>query len=71
MTVPEARFTLFSARLHLQPAAQDLGYERGSFPVCEDLADMFLSLSVHSHMTDDEAAEVIRGVREFCLEKTG
>jgi len=38
--------------LHLQPAYDDLGYVRGSFPVAERLADRCLSLPISPSLSD-------------------
>ena len=37
--------------IHLQPAAADLGYRRGDFPVTERQAERILSLPIHQHLT--------------------
>lgn len=51
--------------LHLQPAARGLGYGPGSFPRAEKLAATILSLPIYPEMQDDEAAQVIAGVKSF------
>lgn len=45
--------------LHLQPAAADLGYQVGDFPVSERLCERILSLPMHAQMRDDEVDYVI------------
>ena len=50
--------------LHMQPACAYLGYRAGEFPESERLADTALSLPMHPHLTDAEAVEVARIVRE-------
>lgn len=48
--------------LHLQPAARNLGYRRGDFPVAERLADETISLPAHDYLTGNDfrrMAEVI------------
>jgi dTDP-3-amino-2,3,6-trideoxy-4-keto-D-glucose/dTDP-3-amino-3,4,6-trideoxy-alpha-D-glucose/dTDP-2,6-dideoxy-D-kanosamine transaminase len=40
--------------LHLQPAARDLGYARGSFPVAEDQADRLITLPVHQFLVAEQ-----------------
>ena len=50
--------------IHLQPAASELGYKKGDFPVAEQQADQMLSLPVHHGLDADDiryVAEVIRG----------
>jgi len=45
--------------LHLQPAARELGYQLGDFPVSERLCERILSLPMHAQMRDDEVDYVI------------
>jgi dTDP-3-amino-2,3,6-trideoxy-4-keto-D-glucose/dTDP-3-amino-3,4,6-trideoxy-alpha-D-glucose/dTDP-2,6-dideoxy-D-kanosamine transaminase len=51
--------------LHLQPAAKDLGYARGSFPNAEAQADDIVTLPGHQYLTDDEVNYTIDAVRRF------
>lgn len=51
--------------LHLQPAARELGYGRGDFPVCETQADEIITLPAHQHLTTAEVDCVIEQVRAF------
>jgi dTDP-4-amino-4,6-dideoxygalactose transaminase len=51
--------------LHLQPAAKDLGYGRGSFPVAEAQADDIVTLPGHQYLTADEVEHMISAVRRF------
>lgn len=51
--------------LHLQPAAADLGYRRGDFPVCEQQADEILSIPVHQYVTADHVEFIIDSIRAF------
>jgi dTDP-4-amino-4,6-dideoxygalactose transaminase len=44
--------------LHLQAAYADLGYEKGSFPVSEQLSSHILSLPMHPFITDEEVKRV-------------
>lgn len=39
--------------IHLQPGAQNLGYQRGDFPICEEQSRKIVSLPVHLGMEDD------------------
>jgi len=55
----------YSIPIHLQPAAKDLGYNKGDFPVAERQASRILSLPVHQYLTDDEVEEVVKGVKSF------
>ncbi len=51
--------------LHLQKAAEYLGYREGDFPVCEDHCRTIISLPVHQHLAADEMRYVIRCVSQF------
>lgn len=51
--------------LHLQPAAAPLGYQPGSFPRTERLADEAISLPCHPQLSDDEVDWVISAVQRF------
>ncbi len=50
--------------LHLQPACRGLGYRPGDFAVSERIADTVLSLPMHPHLTDLDAARVAETVRQ-------
>ena len=52
--------------LHLQPAAKDLGYKKGDFPVTERLADRILSLPLYPELGDDQVYYVIEKIIQFC-----
>jgi dTDP-4-amino-4,6-dideoxygalactose transaminase len=51
--------------LHLQAAAQDLGYARGSFPVAEAQADDIVTLPCHQYLTRDEVDYTVGAIRRF------
>ena len=51
--------------MHLQPAATDYGYQRGEFPVCEEICDSVISLPVHEFIADDQIDYVVATVKEF------
>ena len=51
--------------VHLQKAAQYLGYKKGDFPVAEGDAQTIISLPVHQHLTSEQITYVIDSVREF------
>jgi dTDP-4-amino-4,6-dideoxygalactose transaminase len=51
--------------IHLQPAFRGLGYERGSFPVTEQIAGRILSLPMYPHMPLEAIAHVAESVRCF------
>jgi dTDP-4-amino-4,6-dideoxygalactose transaminase len=50
--------------VHLQPAARDLGYQAGDFPVSEGVADTVLSLPMHPHLRPEEIRHVASVVRK-------
>jgi dTDP-4-amino-4,6-dideoxygalactose transaminase len=51
--------------LHLQPAAEDLGYVKGDFPVTERLATEILSLPIYPELSPAQQEAVIMGIRDF------
>jgi len=51
--------------VHLQPAAAELGYKAGDFPVAERDARQIITLPAHPYLTDDEIAYTIAEVRKF------
>lgn len=51
--------------LHLQPAAKELGYGRGSLPVAEAQAEDIVTLPGHQYLTSDEIDYMISAVRRF------
>lgn len=55
----------YAMPLHLQPAARDLGYAQGSFPVVEELSNRILSLPIFPGMTDEQQGIVADQVRAF------
>jgi len=50
---------------HLQKAFSYLGYEKGSLPNAEDLADKCVSLPMFPELTEDEIAKVIDAVNSW------
>ncbi|HEX9436083.1 MAG TPA: DegT/DnrJ/EryC1/StrS family aminotransferase [Candidatus Limnocylindria bacterium] len=51
--------------IHLQEAAQFLGYRKGDLPVTERVADEVLSLPMYAELTDGQIDRVTSVVREF------
>jgi dTDP-4-amino-4,6-dideoxygalactose transaminase len=51
--------------IHLQPAARDLGYGAGDFPLTERQATRILTLPVNQYLADDEADRVVAEVLAF------
>jgi dTDP-4-amino-4,6-dideoxygalactose transaminase len=52
--------------IHLQPAAAELGYREGDFPVTERLAGQILSLPIYAEMSRAQVAEVGAALRRVC-----
>jgi dTDP-4-amino-4,6-dideoxygalactose transaminase len=57
--------THYPIPMHLQPAAQFLGYRRGDFPICESTVQSVISLPVHEFITREQQANVVGLIREF------
>jgi len=51
--------------LHLQPAAKDLGYNKGDFPVTEKQTERILTLPVHSYLTDEQREYVAKNIKRY------
>ncbi len=51
--------------LHLQPCFKDLGYEKGDFPVSEELAEQGLSLPMFPELTDDQLEYISGKIHKF------
>ncbi len=49
---------------HLQEAYRDLGWTRGSLPISEQIHEEVLSLPIGPHLPVDQAASVVRAVRD-------
>ena len=56
--------------VHLQKAAQHLGYRAGDFEVCEADCRTIITLPAHQHLTRDEIDYTIDRVRSFYLGET-
>lgn len=52
--------------LHLQPAAKQMGYTSGNFPVTERQAGRILTLPIHQHLTTDEVVKIAKQVNLLC-----
>jgi dTDP-4-amino-4,6-dideoxygalactose transaminase len=57
--------------VHLQKAAQYLGYKENDFPVSEEDSRTIITLPAHQHLTSDEIEYVIEQVRLFYQNKSG
>jgi dTDP-4-amino-4,6-dideoxygalactose transaminase len=51
--------------LHLQPAASNLGYSRGSFPVCERQAQEIITIPAHQYVSTDQIDYTINAIHSF------
>jgi len=51
--------------VHLQKAAEYLGYKKGDFPVAEAQARSIITLPVHQHLSMDQLDYVVGVVRKF------
>lgn len=51
--------------MHLQPAANSLGYKNGDFPFCEEVCDSIISLPVHEFITKNQQEYIINKIKEF------
>jgi dTDP-4-amino-4,6-dideoxygalactose transaminase len=51
--------------IHLQPAAEKLGYKRGSLPMTERQADRILSIPINQFLGPDDIAYVATTIDEF------
>lgn len=56
--------------LHLQPAYRHLGYQKGDFPVAEDLCGSVLSLPMHPLLEAGQVAYIGEKVRNFFLNQS-
>ncbi len=50
--------------LHLQEAYQELGYQKGAFPLAEAVAGEIMSLPMFPHMTREQIQTVVRALKE-------
>lgn len=48
--------------LHMQKAFASLGYEKGQFPVAEDIATKIFSLPMHPYLEEKDQMEIIRNL---------
>ncbi len=51
--------------IHLQQAYHQLGYSRGSFPICEEYAEHIVSLPMFAELDQDSVEHVVESVRSF------
>jgi dTDP-4-amino-4,6-dideoxygalactose transaminase len=51
--------------LHLQEAAGNLGYNKGSFPIAESQANKVITLPVHQFLNEDQLKYMVNCIEEF------
>jgi dTDP-4-amino-4,6-dideoxygalactose transaminase len=51
--------------LHLQKAAESLGYKMGDFPASEDYAQKIITLPAHQYLSSDQVEYVIEAIGNF------
>ena len=51
--------------IHLQKAAQYLGYKEGDFPVCEAQVRSIITLPVHQHLSQNQLEYVVGTIKKF------
>ena len=55
--------------LHLQKAYKHLGYQKGDFPVTENVAERLLSLPMFPELTQEQIEYVVKSIKEFLNKK--
>ena len=55
----------YATPIHLQPAARDLGYTAGDFPVCQQVVDRILSLPLYPGLTETQQDHVVESIALF------
>jgi len=56
----------YPVAIHMQEAAQYLGYKKGDFPVTDKQVETILSLPVYPELTDEQINYICDSVIEFC-----
>jgi dTDP-4-amino-4,6-dideoxygalactose transaminase len=51
--------------LHLQPAAFDLGYSCGDFPISEQISDEIITLPAHQYISTEQIQYMIKTIKNF------
>jgi len=55
----------YPSPIHLQPAAKELGYKKGDFPVAEKISSQTLSLPVHEFIKKNHLDYMIAEIKNF------
>ena len=56
--------------IHLQPACMEYGYQRGSLPVTERVAERIVSLPMYPELTAEQLSQVIAAVKNLPVTST-
>ena len=51
--------------IHLQEAAQELGYKKGDFPICEAQADSIITLPAHQYINEEQIQYMVQEIKNF------
>jgi dTDP-4-amino-4,6-dideoxygalactose transaminase len=51
--------------VHMQKAHADLGYERGDFPLTEQVAEEILSMPMYAELNNSEIEEIVSALEQF------
>lgn len=54
--------------LHIAKMGKKLGYQKGDFPITEDVSNTIMRLPLYTGMREDEVDYVIKNVKEVCKE---
>jgi dTDP-4-amino-4,6-dideoxygalactose transaminase len=54
---------------HLQKAYSELNYNKGSFPIAEELSETMLSLPMYPGLSDESIEYVIKSIKDFFVSK--
>ena len=57
--------TFYPQPLHVQPALEGLGFQRGQFPVAEKACEEVMSLPCHAHLGEGDLDRVVNAIRRF------
>ena len=55
----------YSSGLHLQPCFRSMGYQKGDFPISEQVSERILSLPMYAELTPRQKKDVVNAVRSF------
>ena len=64
-----ASMVYYPVPMHMQKAYTDPRYKEGDFPVTEELSSNVMSLPMHTELTEEQLAYIVKGVNEAIIEK--